>query len=183
MDKLGIIDRNRAVFVLVDAQERLLKAMENRDQVISNANKLIEAAKIMGIPLIVSEQYPKGLGSTSPRISLPDATRPIEKISFSCFGSEDFKSRLRHLGRDTLVIFGTEAHICVLKTALDAMKEGLQAHVVSDAVSSRREEDRKAGIDRMRQSGVFIVSSEMALFQLMDEAGSEEFKAVSSLVK
>ncbi len=183
MDRLGIIDRARTVFVLIDAQEKLLSAMEDGDAVIANANKLVEAAKIMGVPLIVSEQYPKGLGPTSAKISLPDGTRPVEKVSFSCFGSDDFKSRLKHLGRDTLVLFGTEAHICVLKTALDAMKEGLSVHVVSDAVSSRKEADRRAGLKRMRQSGVFIASAEMVLFQLMDKAGSEEFKAVSALVK
>jgi nicotinamidase-related amidase len=183
MDKLGIIDRNRTVFVLIDAQERLVSAMDGGEAMLESANRLVEASKILGIPLIVTEQYPKGLGPTSSRISLPDGTRPVEKVTFSCFGSEDFVQRLRHLGRDTIVVFGTESHICVLKSALDAMREGFHVHVAADAVSSRSGKDRQAGIERMRQSGAFIASSEMILFQLMDKAGSEEFKAISALVK
>jgi len=186
MDKpaeLGIIERNRAVFVLVDIQDRLLDVMHGKEELIQNSNRLVEASKILGIPLIVSEQYPKGLGPTSARIPLPSDTRPIEKASFSCFGSDEFIERLHHMGKDTLIIFGTEAHICVLKTALDALGKGLQAHVVADAVSSRKASDKQYALDRMRQSGVFIVSAEMALFQLMDKAGSEEFKSVSALIK
>lgn len=183
MDSLGMIERNRTAFIMVDMQERLLSAMHDGAGITANVNKLVESAKILGIPLIVTEQYPKGLGGTSGKVALPQGVIPIEKISFSCFGSDDFIERLHHLKRDTLVIFGTEAHICVLKTALDAKKAGFGAHVVADAVSSRKAQDCSAGIERMRQSGVFIATTEMVLFQLMDKAGSEEFKAVSALIK
>jgi nicotinamidase-related amidase len=183
MDKLGIIDRNRTAFIMVDVQDRLLSAMQGSGALISNVNKLLESAKILGIPLIVTEQYPKGLGGTSAGIALPQDAIPIEKISFSCFGSEDFRERLHHLKRDTIVIFGTEAHICVLKTALDALKEGQEVHVVSDAVSSRKSEDWRLGVERMRQSGAFIATTEMVIFQLIEKAGSEEFKAISKLLK
>ncbi|MCI0503485.1 hydrolase [Candidatus Micrarchaeota archaeon] len=183
MDSLGMIDRNRTAFVMVDMQDRLISAMHDGALIVANANRLVESAKILGIPLIVTEQYPKGLGGTSGKIALPQDVAPIEKVSFSCFGSDDFNERLHHLKRDTLVIFGTEAHICVLKTALDARKAGFGTHVVADAVSSRKAIDCIAGIERMRQSGVFIATTEMVLFQLMDRAGSEEFRAVSALIK
>lgn len=183
MDRLGIIDRNRTAFIMVDVQDRLLTAMQENTALIANVNRLVESAKILGIPLIVTEQYPKGLGGTSAGIALPQDAIPIEKISFSCFGSDDFRERLHHLKRDTLVIFGTEAHICVLKTALDALKEGHVVHVVSDAISSRKTGDWRLGVERMRQAGAFIVSTEMVIFQLIDKAGSEEFKAISRLLK
>jgi len=183
MNKLGIIDRKRTVFALVDIQKKTLNAIAEPQIVVSNSNKLVESSKILGIPLIISEQYPKGLGATSGLIALPGGARPIEKVSFSCFGCSDFKESLKHLGKDTIVLFGVEAHICILKTALDALAEGYEVHVVADAVSSRNLHDKALALERMRQSGVFIASTEMVLFQLMDVAGTEEFKAISRLVK
>lgn len=183
MDRLGILERKEAVFVMVDMQDKLLDAMHGKEELIQNANKLLKASEILGIPLLVTEQYPEGLGKTSGSLSLPPGTKPIKKMSFSCFAAEDFAAGLHALEKTAPVIFGTEAHICVLKTALDGLRKGMQVHVAADAVSSRRERDRDFGLERMRQSGVFVSPAETILFQLMDKAGSEEFKAVSRLIK
>lgn len=102
---------------------------------------------------------------------------------FSCFGSEGFVDRMRNLHAESVVLFGVEAHVCMLKTALDAQERGLDVHVVADAMSSRTEENKNLAIERMRQSGIFIVSTEMVLFQLLEKAGTGEFKAISALIK
>ena len=144
---------------------------------------MIKASKILKIALIVTEQYPKGLGHTYEKINLPSKKHLIEKVSFSCFGSEEFVKKIKELKVDSIVLFGIEAHVCILKTALDALKNNLDVYVVADAISSRTAENKSLAIERMRQSGVFIVSTEMIVFQLLDKAGTEEFKLISKLVK
>lgn len=183
MNKLGIIDKEKTVFVLVDIQEKFIPVIKDVNKVISNSNILAKSSEILNIPLIVTEQYPKGLGNTSERISLPDKNYLIEKISFSCFGSEEFVKKIEELNIDSIVLFGIEAHVCILKTALDALKNNLDVYVVADAISSRTVENKAIGIERMRQSGVFIVSTETLLFQLLEKAGTEEFKSISKLLK
>lgn len=179
----GIPERDEVVFILVDIQERFLPVINNIDGVIDNANRLVKGASILGIPLIVTEQYPKGLGKTVDSIELNTGQDIIEKISFDCFGCDEFTRKLNSLAAKTLVIFGIEAHVCVLKTALEAVARNYETHVVADAVSSRTQENKILALERLRQSGVFITSTEMILFQLMDRAGTEEFKAISRLVK
>jgi nicotinamidase-related amidase len=183
MAKLGIIDRKKTVFVLVDIQDKFIPVINDIDKVISNSNILVKASEILNIPLIVTEQYPKGLGHTFEKINLPDKKHLIEKVSFSCFDSDEFVKKLKELKVDSIVLFGTEAHVCILKTALDALKNNLEIYVVADAISSRTDENKSIAIERMRQSGVFIVSTEIILFQLLDKAGTEEFKKISNLVK
>ena len=183
MNSLGIINRNKSVFILIDIQEKFIPVIKNTDKLISNANILLEASEILKIPLIVTEQYPKGLGRTSNKISLPSNHYVIEKTEFSCFGNEEFVKKIKKLAVDSIVLFGVEAHVCILQTALDALKNNLDVHVVADAISSRTEENKQIAVERMRQSGVFIVSTEMLLFQLLGKAGGEEFKSISKLVK
>lgn len=183
MRDLGILERGKTVFVLVDIQDKFVPVMQDADGLISNADILVRTSEIVGIPLLVTEQYPKGLGKTTDRISLTEGNGRIEKVHFSCFGSDDFRKRLKGLGKESIVIFGVEAHVCILKTALDAMKEGYKVHVVADAVSSRTESNRALALERLRQSGAFIVSTEMILFQLMDRAGTDEFKAIRKLIR
>jgi nicotinamidase-related amidase len=183
MDSLGLLDKDSTIFVLVDIQEKFMSVLYNADEMASNANILVKASEILGIPLLVTEQYPKGLGKTIESIVLPEGNHAIEKVSFSCFGSEEFMKRLKELGKDNLVLFGVEAHVCILKTALDALKNGFKVHVVADAISSRSAENRSLAIERMRQSGVFIIPTETVLFQLIDKAGTDEFKALSKLIK
>jgi nicotinamidase-related amidase len=183
MDKLGIIDRKKTVFVLVDIQYKFIPVIKNIEKVILNSNILVKASEILKIPLIVTEQYPKGLGHTCEKINLPSKKHLIEKVSFSCFGSDEFVKKIKELKVDSIVLFGIEAHVCILKTALDALKNNLDVYVVADAISSRTAENKSIAIERMRQSGVFIVSTEMIVFQLLDKAGTEEFKQISKLVK
>ena len=169
----------KTVFVMVDIQDMFVPVIKDLDRLVSNAKILIGSARILKIPLIVTEQYPKGLGRTIDKIGYKGEV--IEKMSFSCFGCDEFAGKIK--GFDRAVIFGIEAHVCVLQTALDALKKGIEVHVVADAISSRSSENKQMAIERMRQSGVFIVSTEMILFQLVEKAGTEEFKKISLLVK
>ena len=180
---LGIPKRNEVAFVLVDIQEKFLPVIHNIELLIDNANKLVKGASILEIPLIVTEQYPKGLGRTVNDINLDAGQEIIEKITFDCFGCDDFAKKMEMLGAKSLVIFGIEAHVCVLKTALEACARNYEVYLVADAVSSRTEGNKILALERLRQSGVFIASTEMILFQLMDRAGTDEFKAISKLVK
>ena len=181
--QLGIPKRDEVAFVLVDIQERFLPVIYSIETVINNANRLVRGASILKIPLVVTEQYPKGLGHTVDEISLDEGQEIIEKISFDCFGCDDFVRKLAGLEVKSLVVFGIEAHVCVLKTALEAVAQDYETHVVADAVSSRTQESKILALERLRQSGVFIASTEMILFQLMDCAGTDEFRAISKLVK
>ena len=183
MNSPGIISREKTVFVLVDIQEKFIPVVHNIDQVISNTNILIRASEILNIPLIVTEQYPKGLGMTWREINLPDNPVLFEKIHFSCFGCDEFSKKIEEMGAESIVLFGIETHVCVLQTALDALKNNITVYLVSDAVSSRTPENKSIAIERMRQSGIFIVSTEMILFQLLERAGTGEFRLISDLVK
>jgi nicotinamidase-related amidase len=176
----GIIDDT--AFVLIDIQEKFLPVIYDIQGVIDNANRLVQGSSILNIPLLVTEQYPKGLGRTVEGISF-ESQEIIEKIAFDCFGCDEFVNKINQLNRKSLVIFGIEAHVCVLKTSLEALNRGYEVHLVADAVSSRTQRNRDVAIERMRQSGAFIASTEMILFQLMDQAGTDEFKAISKLVK
>ena len=167
----------------MDLQEKFAPVISGFGGIAARASMLVRAADILGIPLVVTEQYPKGLGRTVKQAGLDGSVKPIEKVHFSCFGSGEFVQRIRELGTDTLVIFGIEAHVCVLQTALDAVKRGMNAVVIADAVSSRKKEDKDAALDRMRQGNIKVETAEMVLFQLMDKAGTDEFKKISELVK
>lgn len=179
----GIIKRDDCVFLLIDIQEKFLPVIYDIQSVIDNANRLVQSALILDIPLLVTEQYPKGLGRTVDGVKLKSDQKIIEKISFDCFRCDEFANTIDQINRKTLVIFGIEAHVCVLKTTLSALSEGYEVHLIADAVSSRTQRNRDIAIERMRQSGAFIASTEMILFQLMDKAGTDEFKAISKLVK
>lgn len=183
LKNLGIPNRNETAFILIDIQEKFLPVIYEIENVLNNANRLVKAASIMKIPLIVTEQYPKGLGNTIDSIVLEDDQEIIEKIHFDCFGCDKFVERLGVFKPKSLVIFGIESHVCVLKTCLSAIGKGYDVHIVADAVSSRTSENKALALERMRQSGAFIVSTEMILFQLIDRAGTDEFKEISRLVK
>lgn len=178
-----MVKKDKTVFVIIDVQERLMPVIEGEQQVLENVNRLIEGAGILGVPLLVTEQYPKGLGHTSAEVELPEGQEVIEKICFSCVGSDTFNQKLKELGAENLVIAGVETHICVLKTALEALDAGYKVHVVADAVGSRKQYSKEIALDRMRQVGAYVVTTEMILFQLMDAAGTDEFKQISKLIR
>jgi nicotinamidase-related amidase len=170
--------------VVVDIQERLLPHIDNHRQVLARSLRLLRGLRLLDIPLLVTEQYPKGLGPTVEELKkvLPDE-EILEKISFSCCGAPDFMARLSALKRPNIVLAGIETHVCVLQTALDLLAAGYTPVVVADCVSSRQAEDRSIALDRMRSEGCIVTSSESLLFELCRRADSPPFKQISRLVK
>jgi len=183
MASLGIPNPRTTAFVLVDVQDKLFPHIHDNQRIVDNANTLLESAYLLESPIIVTEQYPKGLGHTVQDIQVPSTGTYVEKVAFSCTDSDQFMDHLKRLDANTLVLFGIESHICVTKTALGAMDAGYDVHVVADGVSSRTAENKQIGIERMRQSGAFIASTEMILFQMLDMAGTDTFKKISKMVK
>jgi nicotinamidase-related amidase len=173
------LEAERCALLVVDIQEKLLPPIFQKDQLVRNAKLLIRAAEALKIPAVVSTQYAKGLGPTVPEIaSLLPETDAIDKDRFSCFGSDMFCSLLKRLpgNRNTLLLCGMESHICVMQTALAALREGYIVHVASDAVSSRTEWNWKIGLERMRAAGAVISSTEMMIYELMRASSSPAFK-------
>jgi nicotinamidase-related amidase len=164
------LESDQSVLVVVDIQKKLLPPIFQKEQLVHNAKLLIRAAGVLKIPAVVSTQYAKGLGKTVPEIaSLLPETEAIDKDKFSCFGSDVFCTLLKRLpgNRNTLLLCGMESHICVMQTALAALREGYLVHVASDAVSSRTEWNWKIGLERMRAAGAVISSTEMMIYELM----------------
>jgi nicotinamidase-related amidase len=180
---IGIRNRQQTALLVIDVQERLMPVIYEQEKIIANVNKLLRGAEILGLETIVTEQYPKGLGNTCKEVELGEGKTILEKVCFSCMKSEPLADQLKLTNKKTLIICGVESHICVLKTTLDALQQGYEVHVVADAVSSRTAENKQLAIERMRQAGAFIVSVEMILFMMLNEAGTDEFKAISRLIK
>ena len=181
------LDKERATLVVIDIQEKLIKPMKYGEQVLNNISILVEAAKNLGLPIVVTEQYPKGLGKTLPPfpVSIPDFS-PIEKMTFSCCGSEAFSAKVEALaksGRDSFVISGAETHICVLQTVLDLLGKGYKTHVPDDAVCSRRKQNWLRALSIMDKAGATVTCTETVIFQLYGRAGTPEFKEISRLLK
>jgi nicotinamidase-related amidase len=173
------LDPDRAALIVVDIQEKLLPPIFQKEQLVRNAQLLIRLAGILKMPTLLSTQYSKGLGNTIPEVAslLPDA-KAIEKMAFSCFGSDVFCSALKRLpgNRNTVILCGMESHICVAQTALAALREGYLVQVASDAVSSRTEWNWKIGLERMRAAGAVISSTEMVIYEALRSSGTSEFK-------
>jgi nicotinamidase-related amidase len=184
-----LVQRERSCLLLVDMQERLLPAMAGLEPLLHQAGILIRAAKRLDLPVLVSEQYPKGLGHTDPglRALLGNAAEPMPKTHFSCTDDPDIRAKLQSLaqeqGRDQAIVLGVEAHVCVLQTALGLPRLGLAPFVVGDAVASRKPESRQMALDRMARDGVEIVTTEMVLFEWLGKAGTPEFKELSALIR
>jgi nicotinamidase-related amidase len=180
------LEAERCALIVVDIQEKLLPPIFENTRLLKNSQLLIRLAGILKIPALVTTQYAKGLGNTTPEIAslLPDA-QPIDKQMFSCFGSDQFCSLLKRLpgNRNTVLLCGMESHICVMQTALGALREGYIVHVASDAVSSRTEWNWKIGLDRMRAAGAVISSTEMILYELLRSSGSPAFKELLPYLK
>ena len=180
---LGLPVREHTALLVIDVQERLMPVIFEQEKIFANVNKLLRGAEILNLETIVTEQYPKGLGNTCKEIQLTEKQGIIEKTCFSSMLSTEVNDQLKLTNIKSLIICGVEAHICVLKTTLDALKAGYEVHVVADAVSSRTNENKQLAIKRLRHAGAYITSVEMILFQLLDYAGTDEFKAISKLIK
>jgi nicotinamidase-related amidase len=173
------LESDQCALLVVDIQEKLLPPIFQKEQLVRNSQLLVRAAGVLKIPAIISTQYAKGLGKTVPEVaSLLPETEAIDKDRFSCFGSEAFCTLLKRLPghRNTLLLCGMESHICVMQTALAALREGYLVHVASDAVSSRTEWNWKIGLERMRAAGAVISSTEMMIYELMRSSSSPAFK-------
>jgi nicotinamidase-related amidase len=177
------LDRSRAALVVVDMQEAFRTAVLDFDEVVRNVATLVRGARILGVPTLVTEQYPKGLGHTVPEVSEHLDVTPIEKVSFSAVEANGFSGALHAARRDQVLLCGIEAHVCVNQTAQDLIADGAEVHVAQDAVTSRTAENRALGVHRMERSGAIATSVETALFELLRRAGTPEFKEVQALVK
>lgn len=179
-----ILNKSRTALIVIDVQERILKVMRNYEQVVDNINKLISGFKILQLPIFYTEQYPKGLGPTTELILnnlQPESA--IQKLTFSCFGAENLFHTLREKKLDQIVVCGIESHVCVMQTVLDLLANGFQVNVPIDAISSRKEADYNAALMRFSDEGAIITSTESVLFELLEECRSDEFKAISKIVK
>jgi nicotinamidase-related amidase len=172
------LEADQCVLIVIDIQEKLLPPIFQKEQLLKNTQLLIRLASVLQIPTIATTQYAKGLGNTVAEIRSLLPVEGIDKQAFSCFGSEAFCSMLRRLPgrRNTVLLCGMESHICVMQTALGALREGYLVHVASDAVSSRSEWNWKIGLERMRAAGTVISSTEMITYELLRGSGTEAFK-------
>jgi len=185
------IDRDTAVLVLVDVQERLAAAMSDRERVLEHVWKLIGLARIVGMPVIVTRQYPEGLGDLEPVVAEALASAEQEgvtvhradKVAFCCLREPAFREALVATGRGQVVIAGMETHICITQTAIALLEEGFDVHVVSDAACSRRESDHATALARMAAAGANVTVAESVMYEAVGCAGTDEFKRLLSLVK
>jgi nicotinamidase-related amidase len=179
-----LIDRDQAALVVIDIQERLAEAMGHRADVVAATARLIRACRILGIPVIVTRQYPQGLGDTVSELGEAlEGIEPVDKIAFCCACEPAFLRALEAAARPQVVLCGMETHICVTQTALDLVARGMQVHVAADAVCSRQDRDRDIALDRMRAVGVTITTTEAVMYEALGQAGTPEFKSVLAMVK
>jgi nicotinamidase-related amidase len=180
---MRIIAEN-TIAVLIDVQEKLFPHMDGMDELEINLAKLLEGLNILKIPLIVTEQYTSGLGATISSLKkFFHGELPIEKRSFSCCDNRFFLNELKLRGKENVILFGIETHVCVLQTAIDLVSYGFQPVIIEDCVSSRKRSDKQTAISRMRQEGALISSLESILFEMTRSSESVVFKPISKLVK
>jgi nicotinamidase-related amidase len=173
---VSLLARDRAALVVVDVQEAF-RAYDSFAGVAESCSKLLQAARILEIPSLVSEQYPKGLGHTAPEVGV-ESERSIEKTVFSAARAEGFDLA----GRDQVLVCGIETHVCVSQTVHDLLERGVEVHVPADAVGSRHAIDYERGLERLQRAGAVVSTVEASLFELLERAGTPEFKAVQKLI-
>lgn len=180
MSPRRVLDRQRAALVVVDVQEAFRPAVLDFEQTAAAVGTLVRGARTLGLPVVVTEQYPKGLGRTVPELAEPlEGVEPIEKVCFSAAAADGFDLD----GRDQVLVCGIETHVCVSQTAHDLLDRGVEVHVARDAVTSRTRDNRELGLHKMEGSGAVLTSVETALFELVGAAGTDDFKQVQGLVK
>jgi nicotinamidase-related amidase len=181
MKQSKLLNKNQCALVIIDVQERLLKAIKEKDRTIKNIVKLVKVAQILKIPIIVTKQ--KNLGEIAKEVKKEvGEIKSVSKVEFNCFDNKDFGKEIAKTKRKELILVGFEGHICILQTALSAPKR-YRIFVVEDAISSRKLEDLQIAIERLRRSEVEILSTEMVIFELIKKAETEEFKKVLPLIK
>ncbi|MDZ4858433.1 MAG: hydrolase [Candidatus Hydrogenedentes bacterium] len=179
-----MLNRDNAALIVIDYQEKLLHKIHNGGEITEKAIKLIRFARELDIPILWTEQYPKGLGHTVEPIAAELAgSSAIEKTAFGCLGSPAFSEALKATGKKQLLLTGIETHICVMQTGLAALQQGYEVFVPRDAVGSLSESEYDAGLDRLARAGAELVTTQMALFELLQEAGTPEFKRAQAYLK
>lgn len=179
-----LIDHANAQLLLIDMQERLLPAMAAAERALKHAIILAKTARILDLPISVSEQYPKGLGHTVAPLKAEIGNTPVdEKVEFSCWKNTALRDRIMQNNRAQVIVAGIEAHVCALQTAMDLKEAGYQVFAVADAMTSRAEPSAGLAFARMRDAGIAIVTTEMVLFEALGAAGTPEFKQLSALIR
>ncbi|MDF2120501.1 isochorismatase family protein [Roseiarcaceae bacterium H3SJ34-1] len=184
-----ILNRQKSQLLVVDIQARLLPVMAEQERLMANVARLCQAARLLDIPITISEQYPKGIGPTVPGVidACGSEAMVLPKMTFSCLREEALAQRINELGkvhlRRQVVVCGIEAHVCVLQTALDLRSDGFDVVVIGDAISSRTAESKSFAIERMRSHDVDVATTEMAVFEWLERAGTTQFKTLSQLIK
>jgi isochorismate hydrolase len=177
----GLIQETDSLLVIVDMQERLFSVMAQKKLLADNVLKLLRFGRIIGLPVLMTEQ--EKLGVTLPQIREElRGVEPVSKAEFDCFGAQAFREKLKSMNRKTLILSGIEAHICVAQTAISALSE-YAVHVVADAISSRSLRNREVALQRMMQAGVTVTSTEMVIYEILKRAGTDTFREVLKLVK
>lgn len=181
----NLLNADNAILVVIDVQEALLRTIHNSQTVLKSICTLMQGANELRIPIISTIQNREKLGDVLPEVRrwLPPLLPPFDKMSFSCYDAPSFASEVQRSGRKQVLLCGVETHICVSQTAHALIAAGFQVHVITDAVSSRTEANWRVGLDKMRQAGVLFSSVEMALFELLGEAGTPEFREILKIVK
>ncbi|HEX8285305.1 MAG TPA: isochorismatase family protein [Pyrinomonadaceae bacterium] len=179
------LDPARTALAVIDVQESFRPHIPDFAGLAARVALVARAAQLLNVPVVVTEQYPKGLGRTAAEIAavLPEGSEPVEKTAFSSCGAQAFVARLEAAGARQILLCGIEAHVCVNQTAHDLLARGYQVHLLADCVSSRADENRRVGLDKMFRSGALPSSVELALFELMRDARHEQFKAIQRLIK
>ena len=174
-----------SLVLIIDVQEKLLNAVFNKEQVEKKSAIVAEAAKILGIPVVVTEQYPKGLGNTIPAVkdALAEDTEVFEQTAFSALNNEEILEAIKKHNKKQILIFGIETHICVSQTTAALRELGYEVSIIKDACGSRAEEEYLAGLERMNDNGAYIITTEIALFEWLKGAKHPNFKAVQALIK
>jgi nicotinamidase-related amidase len=185
MQHENTLDATTTALVIIDVQEAFRSSIQDFAEVAVRIALMAHAAQLLGVPVIVTEQYPKGLGRTADEIRavLPAAVEFFEKTAFSSCGAQAFVTELERIGARHVIVCGLEAHVCVNQTTHDLLARGYRVHLLTECITSRAAHNRETGLMKMQQSGALPSSIEMALFELMRDAGHEQFKAVQKLIK
>jgi nicotinamidase-related amidase len=181
--EIEMLKADHTVLVIVDMQVKLLRAIHDEERLLAECGRLIRGARVLDVPVIFTEQNPRGLGPTDPLLAGLLGGQPLVKMSFSCWRDEGFRAAMERLARPQVVLAGIESHVCVVQTAMELLEARREVHVVSDAVSSRTAENRQLGLIRAKGCGAVITGVEMALFELLGDAGGEKFKQLLAIVK
>jgi nicotinamidase-related amidase len=180
----SLLDKDKTALVVIDLQQKLLPAISDHERVLKNSLLLMRLAQVLGLPVVLTTQYAKGLGRTVPEVLAESAgVEPLDKTTFGCFGDEGIRRRLAEIARPQLVVCGIESHICVTQTVLGALDAGYQVHVAADAVGSRTEANAQVGLQRMQRAGALLSSAEMSIYELLGRSDGQDFKKMLPFLK